>query len=96
MLRALDSNPALSQRELAGRLGISLGKINYCLKALVERGWVKAKNFRDHKNKPGCVYQLTPQGIDHKARLTMRFLQRKRDEFEALKKEIDELSREVE
>ncbi len=96
VLRELDENPTLSQRELAARLGISLGKTNYCLKAVVERGWVKARNFRNSKNKLGYMYQLTPQGIEHKARLTLRFLKRKRAEFEALRKEIAELSREVE
>lgn len=96
VLRELNTNPALSQRELAAKLGISLGKTNYCLKTLVERGWVKAGNVRNRKNGFGYTYQLTPEGLDQKARLSMRFLQRKRVEYEALKKEIAELSQEIE
>lgn len=95
VLRALHRDPTLSQRELAQELGISLGKTNYCLKALVASGWVKAKNFTNSKNKVAYRYLLTPQGIDQKTKLAARFLARKRDEYEALKREIEQLDREV-
>lgn len=95
VLRAIEANPSLSQRELAKELGISLGKTNYCLQALLEKGWIKAKNFKNNKNKIAYRYLLTPSGIDHKSRLTLRFLESKRKEYEALKREIDQLSREA-
>ena len=96
VLKALEANPNLSQRELAKQLGISLGKTNYCLKALVDKGWVKAKNFKNSQNKLAYAYLLTPKGIDEKARLTLSFLERKRQEYEALKKEIEALAKEAE
>ena len=95
VLRTLDGNPSLSQRELARQLGISLGKTNYCLQALLEKGWIKAMNFKNNKNKIAYRYLLTPSGIDHKSRLTLRFLESKRKEYGALKREIDQLSREA-
>lgn len=95
VLRAIEANPTLSQRELARTLGISLGKTNYCLQALLRRGWIKAKNFKNNKNKIAYSYLLTPQGIDQKARLTLRFLDRKRAEYAALRQEIAQLSREA-
>jgi len=96
LLRLLESQPSLSQRALANELGISLGKTNYCLKALVDKGWVKIRNFRNSDNKRGYMYLLTPRGIERKATGTVRFLLEKRAEFESLKREIDRLSREVE
>jgi EPS-associated MarR family transcriptional regulator len=95
ILRLLHDNPSLSQRELSQRVGVSLGAVNYCVKALVERGLVKAGNFSASQNKIGYAYVLTPAGISEKARLTGRFLVRKKAEYEALRMEIDALSREV-
>ena len=91
----LRENPDLTQRELAEKLGISVGGLNYCLKALMEKGMVKMKNFANSKNKFGYVYVLTPTGIAEKATITHRFLQRKMDEYEALKSEIEALRTEV-
>jgi len=95
ILRILEKNPDLSQRKIAEKLSISLGKTNYCLKALIERGWVKAGNFGKSQNKGRYIYQLTPSGIAAKARITQRFLKRKLEEHEQILKEIEELRREV-
>ena len=95
VMRLLDANPEISQREMAIRLGISLGKTNYCLRALVDKGFVKARNFRKSDRKIRYLYQLTPKGVEHKARLSLAFLQRKRSEYEALKREIDALRLEL-
>ena len=95
VMRILQANPDITQRELAQQLGISVGGLNYCLKALVEKGWVKMKNFAHSKNKFGYVYVLTPSGMAEKAALTGRFLQRKMSEYEALRAEIEELKSEV-
>lgn len=95
LLKTLEKNPGLSQRDLARQLGISLGKVNFCLKALIEKGCLKVKSFRNSNNKKAYLYLLTPQGIDEKARITVRFLQIKMDEYEILKKEVEELNREV-
>ncbi len=94
-MRILQGNPDLTQRELAEKLGISVGGLNYCLKALMEKGMVKMKNFANSKNKFGYVYVLTPIGMAEKAAITHRFLLRKMDEYEALKAEIDALKSEV-
>lgn len=94
-MRILQANPDLTQRELAEKLGISVGGLNYCLKALMEKGLVKMKNFANSKNKFGYVYVLTPTGMAEKASITHRFLQRKMDEYEALKTEIEALRSEV-
>ena len=95
VMRILQANPDITQRELAQQLGISVGGLNYCLKALVEKGWVKMKNFAHSKNKFGYVYVLTPSGMAEKAALTGRFLQRKINEYEALRAEIEELKSEA-
>jgi EPS-associated MarR family transcriptional regulator len=95
LLRYLEEHPQVSQRELAEHLGVSLGKTNYCLKALIEKGLIKARNFRNSHNKRAYLYLLTPQGMDAKARITARFLQRKMREYEQLEREIAELRREV-
>ena len=95
-MRILQENPDLTQRELAEKLGISVGGLNYCLKALMEKGMVKMKNFATSKNKFGYVYVLTPTGMAEKAAITHRFLQRKINEYEALKAEIEALRSEVE
>ena len=95
VLRLLQENPDMTQRELAQSLGVSLGGLNYCLKALIEKGWVKAHNFSQSKQKFGYVYILTPQGIIEKARLTGSFLRRKMQEFDVLRAEIETLQVEV-
>jgi EPS-associated MarR family transcriptional regulator len=91
VLRLLQNNPDLTQREIAKSLGISTSGLNYCLKALIDKGWVKVHNFSQSKNKFGYIYVLTPQGVVEKVNLTRRFLQRKVTEYEALKAEIDSL-----
>ena len=95
VLKALEANPNVSQRQLAAELGISVGKANYCLKALIDKGWVKARNFRNSDNKLAYAYMLTPSGIRRRTQLTMRFLELKRREFEALQREIAALSAEL-
>jgi len=95
VMRILQENPDLTQRELAEQLGISVGGLNYCLKALMEKGLVKMNNFANSKNKFGYVYVLTPSGIAEKAALTRQFLKRKMGEYEALKLEIEALKSEV-
>lgn len=95
ILKAIEENPSMSQRELAVHLGVSLGKANYCLKELVTRGLVKAGNFKSNPDKRVYAYLLTPSGIREKTQLTVRFLQRKMDEFEQIKKEICLLKSEV-
>jgi EPS-associated MarR family transcriptional regulator len=95
LLKALQANPDLSQRDLARGAGISLGKANYCLRALIEKGWVKAANFRHSTNKVAYAYLLTPHGIEEKTRATAYFLRRKVAEYEELEKEIEQLRSEV-
>ena len=95
VLRALEANPELSQRQLAAELGVSLGGVNYALKALVERGFVKADNFRKSSNKVAYLYVLTPQGVAEKALLATAFLGRKLEEYEVLRQEIESLKCEV-
>jgi EPS-associated MarR family transcriptional regulator len=94
VLRLLEANPATNQRELAEELGVSLGKTNYCLKALLAKGMLKMHNFQSSKRKLAYAYLLTPQGIAEKAALTGRFLQRKMDEYAVLKAEIESLKQE--
>lgn len=96
LLRLLEPNPSLSQREVARELGISLGKVNYCLKALINKGLIKAANFKNSKNKTAYMYLLTPRGLDEKARVTRRFLQIKMQEYEALRQEIEQICHEAE
>lgn len=95
LLRLLASNPQMSQRDMARALGVSLGKANYCLQALIAKGWIKATNFTNSQNKAAYMYLLTPRGIEEKARLTMRFLQAKVREYEALRTEIKQMRREA-
>lgn len=95
ILRLVETNPELSQRQIARELGISLGKANFCLKALMDVGLVKVSNFRNSKNKLGYMYLLTPKGIEEKAAVTLRFLKQKSMEHEVLLKQIDELSKEA-
>ncbi|MBU6461089.1 MAG: MarR family EPS-associated transcriptional regulator [Proteobacteria bacterium] len=95
ILKRLDANPVLSQRDLAKELGISLGWANYCLKALIGRGLVKVNNFRNSKNRSGYSYYLTPKGIEEKTKITISFLKLKILEYEALRCEIENLQREA-
>ena len=95
VLRALEANSEQSQRQLAAELGVSLGGVNYALKALVERGFVKADNFRNSGNKVAYLYVLTPQGVAEKASLATSFLGRKLEEYEVLRQEIEALQGEV-
>jgi len=95
VLKQLEGNPELTQRQLAKSLGISLGKVNYCLKALIEKGMIKAAQFRNSDNKQAYAYLLTPRGVEAKARLTAEFLRVKVAEHKVLKAEIEELRQEV-
>lgn len=95
LLKLLAARPNVSQRELARELGISLGKVNYCLTALINKGWVKAQNFKNSDSKRAYAYLLTPGGIEEKAQVTFSFLRRKMDEYEALRAEIEDLRHEV-
>jgi EPS-associated MarR family transcriptional regulator len=95
VLRALEANPQLSQRQLAAELGVSLGGVNYALKALIERGFVKANNFRKSGSKVAYLYVLTPKGIAEKSSLATAFLGRKLEEYEVLRQEIEALKGEV-
>jgi EPS-associated MarR family transcriptional regulator len=94
LLKTLQAEPELSQRELAKRLGVSLGKVNFCLNALIGKGCVKVNNFRNSDNKLAYAYLLTPNGVEQKARLTVEFLQLKSQQYEQLRGEIAELERE--
>ena len=95
LLRRLESNPEYTQRELSQEMGVSLGKVNYCMKKLTEKGWIKITNFTHNPNKIGYVYLLTPSGVEEKARLTFSFLKRKIKEYEVLKEEIDKLKQDT-
>jgi EPS-associated MarR family transcriptional regulator len=96
VLRLLESNPRLSQRDVARELGISLGKVNFCVRALMQRGWIKASNFKNSHNKAAYMYVLTPRGLEAKARLAVRFLVLKMSEYERLRVEIEQIRREAE
>ena len=89
VLRKIKKNPTHSQRELAGELGFSLGKLNYCLKALKAKGLIKISNFKKNPNKINYIYVLTPKGISEKYKLTINFMKRKISEYDELKKELD-------
>ncbi len=95
LLQSLIKSPEQSQRALAGSMGISLGKLNFCLRALIDKGWVKVDNFCRNTNKRQYGYLLTPEGVEAKARLTVRFLKRKMVEYDQLGLEIDELRQAV-
>jgi EPS-associated MarR family transcriptional regulator len=91
LLKLLEPNPRLSQRQVAQELGCSLGKVNYCLRSLVDMGCIKAANFKNSGNKSAYMYLLTPRGIEEKARVTVKFLQSKMREYEALRSEIRQI-----
>lgn len=95
LMRLLEQHPNITQRELAEHLGVSLGKTNYCIKALLDKGWLKIQNFQDSKRKLAYAYLLTPQGMVEKSAITVRFLQHKMDEYERLRLEIESLRLEV-
>jgi len=96
LLRKLEVNPKYTQRELSQEMGVSLGKINYCMKKLIEKGWIKLSNFSHNPNKVGYIYLLTPKGIEQKTRLTFAFLAIKLEEYEILKNEISKLKQDAE
>ena len=95
ILRLIESNPSMSQRQIADELGISLGGVNYCLRALAEVGWIKVGNFAKSGHKLGYLYLLTPRGIREKTKITVSFLAKKRHEYEALRQEIMRLEVEL-
>lgn len=96
VLRLLEKNPQLTQRELAAELGVSLGKANFCVQALLAKGFIKLQNFRGSRNKLAYAYLLTPAGITAKSSLALNFLQIKMAEYERLQAEIEQLQRETE
>lgn len=91
VLRKIKQNPDFSQRQLAADLGFSLGKLNYCLSALKEKGLIKIKNFKKNSNKIGYTYILTPKGIKEKTKMTINFMKRKMQEYDELKKDLNKL-----
>ncbi|MGV8058373.1 MAG: MarR family EPS-associated transcriptional regulator [Smithellaceae bacterium] len=95
VLREIDANSHLTQRELSSRLGLSLGKINFLMKAMIEKGLIKAENFKKSSNKRAYLYLLTPMGIEDKAKKTYQFLSRKMEEYEKLEIEIKQLKKEA-
>ncbi len=95
VMRVIEEKPTATQREIAQELNVSLGGVNYCLKALVDRGLVKLNNFAKSERKMGYAYILTPDGVSEKAKITVRFLKRKMAEYELLQKEIEQLKSEI-
>ncbi|MEE9910708.1 MAG: MarR family EPS-associated transcriptional regulator [Deltaproteobacteria bacterium] len=95
LLRAINANPHLTQRDLSVRLGLSLGKINFLIRAMIEDGLIKADNFKNSKHKNSYLYFLTPRGIEEKTKITHHFLKRKMVEYEKLEEEIQQLKKEV-
>jgi len=95
LMRVIDVHPQMTQRELSASLGLSLGKINFLIRAMIEKGFIKADNFKNSKKKMAYFYYLTPKGIDEKAKITYRFLMCKLAEYEKLEEEIQQLKQEV-
>ena len=95
VMNLIHKQPNISQRELAKSAGISLGSMHYCLKALAQKGWVKAGNFKNNPDKSVYLYLLTPEGIAQKSKLAIDFLRRKKQEYDELKREIEQLSEEL-
>jgi len=95
VIKQIEQDAEISQRQLSKELGVSLGKVNYCLHALIDKGWVKAKNFKNKQNKMAYRYLLTPQGVQQKSVITKNFLKRKIGEYEQLQCEIEMLRSEV-
>ena len=96
LLKVLSNNPRLSQREMAKKMGISLGKVNYCLSELVKRGFIKINRFKSSKDKRIYIYLLTPKGVEEKAKLTLKFLKRKIVEYREIEQQIQDLAEEME
>jgi len=96
LMRLIEVNPEMSQRDVARELGVSLGKVNYCLRALVRKGWIKVTNFKNSNHKAAYVYLLTPRGLEEKTSLTVRFLKIKMREYERLRVEIEQMRHETE
>ena len=95
VIKLIEQDPEISQRELSRQLGVSLGKVNYCLHALIDKGWVKARNFKNNQNKLAYRYLLTPQGVQQKTVVAANFLKRKLAEYEQLQREIESLRQDV-
>ena len=95
LLRVVKENPQMTQRDLSFSLGVSLGKVNFLMKAMIEKGFIKARNFKNAKNKVAYMYYLTPEGIEEKSKVTYGFLKRKLAECENLESEIRQLKKEV-
>ena len=95
ILKLLESNPSASQRDIARELGVSLGRVNFCLQALVEKGLIKANNFRNSTTRQTYLYLLTPKGMQEKAKVTVRFLKVKLEEYEFIKAQVEELQRDA-
>lgn len=95
LLKLLEQHPDLNQRQIADELGLSLGKVNFCLKALIEKGLIKARRFKQNPNKKAYLYILTPSGLEEKTRVTLSFLARKQQEYELLLREIESLKAEA-
>lgn len=96
LLKILKDTPEVSQRDLANMMGISLGKVNFCLGELSKRGWIKIDRFKNHRNKIAYAYLLTPRGLEEKTKLTIHFLKQKAEEYELLRQQIEELYQELE
>ena len=96
LLKILENEPNISQRDMARKMGISLGKVNYCLTELAKKGFIKVNRFKSAKNKMPYTYLLTLRGMEEKSKLTINFLKRKLREYEEIKKQIGELSKEIE
>ena len=95
ILKSLEQDSYFTQRQLSNNLGVSLGKVNYCIKSLIEKGFIKVNNFRNNKNKIQYLYLLTPKGIEEKANLTLGFIRTKTQEYDALRQEIESLKKEA-
>jgi len=95
ILKSLEQDSHFTQRQLSSNLGVSLGKVNYCIKSLIEKGFIKVNNFRNNKNKIQYSYLLTPKGIEEKAKLTLDFIRIKTQEYDTLKQEIESLKQEA-
>ena len=96
LLRKLEASPELTQRQLSKEMGVSLGKINYCMQKLIQKGWIKLSNFSNNSSKVHYLYLLTPKGIEEKTRLTFSFLSIKMEEYKVLKNEISKLKKDAE
>ncbi len=95
LMRLIKDNPSITQRDISAHMGLSLGKINYLVQALVEKGFIKVQNFRNSRNKAAYLYNLTPSGMEAKARTTYHFLKRKKTKYEKLEQEIRQLEKEI-